>query len=48
MTNWKLQFSLEVLPLINTQLYDEICLEFDSYATEEYDEIHGVWKIKFH
>jgi hypothetical protein len=46
--NWKLQFSLKVLPLLNTQIYNEICQEFDSYATEEYDEIHGVWKIEIH
>ena len=46
MMNWKLQFSIEVLPLLNTQIYNEICQEFNSYTTEEYDEIHGVWKIK--
>lgn len=48
MMNWKLQFSIEVLPLLNTQIYNEICQEFNSYTTEEYDEIHGVWKIKTH
>lgn len=41
--NWKLTFTLEILPYLNTQFFDELHLE--NPMVEIYDKKHKIWHV---